>query len=343
MFVIAEAGVNHNGDPSIAHRLIDAAKACGANAIKFQTFVVDRLVSRDAATAAYQKAATGVDNQREMLAALELSPEDYVSLAEHCYAAGIEFMSTPFAEEEADFLVSRVKVKRLKIASGELTNLPLLRYVAGLAVPTILSTGMADLDEVRTGVEAFSTASRLVGRSNALPDRLSLLHCTSVYPTQPEDVNLRAIMTLQASFKLPVGYSDHTDDIAVAIAAAALGSTIIEKHFTLDRSMAGPDHAASLEPPAFADMVRRLRQVCVALGDGIKSPRPAEIPIRAVVRRSVAARQELPAGTILERGHLCLLRPGDGFPPAEIDGLMGRRLARNVASHTLLRPDDLSD
>ena len=322
-FVIAEAGVNHNGDAAIAARLIDAAARAGADAVKFQTFRAEHVVSADAPKAAYQRATTGEsEGQLDMVRALELPPSSFEALKSHAEGRGILFLSTPFDHDSVD-LLHRLGVAAFKIASGEVTNLPLLRHVAALGKPVILSTGMSYLGEVEAAVGAL--------RSSGL-DRLALLHCVSNYPADHADVNLRAMATLRAAFAVPVGYSDHTTGIAVALAAAARGAAVLEKHFTLDRALPGPDHRASLEPAELSAMVAGIRTVESALGDGIKAPRPQEADTRLVARRSLFVRAPIAADQRFEAGHLIALRPAGGIGPEQIDSVIGRRALRGLVS-----------
>ena len=340
-FIVAEAGVNHNGSLESALRLVDAAADAGADAVKFQTFSADRLVSASAPKAEYQARETGGGSQHAMLKALELSPSDHVALGTRCAERGIEFMSTPFDEEAADFLVS-IGMRRIKVPSGELTNPRLLRHVARFDVPLIVSTGMADLAEVQEAVAWIEDARRGAGAVAALADRVTLLHCTSNYPATPADVNLTAMRSMATATRLPVGYSDHTSGIEVALAAVALGACVIEKHFTLDRSLPGPDHRASLEPAELAKMVSGIRAVEAALGDGVKRPQASELAVRDVARRSVILAADRPAGHVLRRDDLALLRPGNGIPPKSLDAVVGRRLARAVGAGSALQWDDLA-
>jgi len=331
-FVIAEAGVNHNGDMALARALVDVAAAAGADAVKFQTFVVDRLVTRTAATAEYQQRALGGEqSQYEMLARLELSAADHEMLAGHCAARGIEFMSTPFDPESAHFL-KRLGVRRIKISSGDVTNLPMLEVVGALGLPVILSTGMADLDEV---AEAVATL-----RGTGVTD-LALLQCISNYPADPALTNLRVMDTFARTFGTPVGLSDHSTGIAVAIAAAARGAAYIEKHFTLDRALPGPDHQASLLPDELRALVAAVREVESALGDGVKRPAPSELPVRAVARKSLVAARDLPPGTALAAADLVILRPGTGLSPAALPRVLGRRTTRLIPHHTPITEDML--
>lgn len=340
-FVIAEAGVNHNGSLENALRLVDVAADAGADAVKFQTFSADRLVTRAAATANYQKARTGAADQWSMLHALELSADDHRRLADRCRERGIEFLSTPFDEEAADFLVA-LGCRRLKIPSGEITNWSFLRHLAAKGLPIILSTGMSDLEEVRVAVDAIAAVRPLPGGGAPLPERLTLLHCTSSYPAPPMDVNLRAMRTMAEIFHLPVGYSDHTLGVTVAPLARALGASVIEKHFTLDRSQRGPDHAASLEPGELTLLVRLIREADVILGSAEKKPTPAEIEMRRAARRSLVLAVDVPAGRPLSRDAIVIRRPGTGLPPAALDGVLGRALRRPGRAGDVLRGEDLA-
>lgn len=333
--VIAEAGVNHNGSLETARRLVDAAADTGADAVKFQTFTAAALVGRGVGKAAYQEKGAPAGDQYSMLQSLELGREEHEALRAHCAGRGIEFMSTPFDEAALELLLA-LGVRRIKVASGELTNKPFLQKVAATGLPMIVSTGMASLAEIGEALEWISAARR------AAADRdLTLLHCTSNYPTSPDDVNLFALQTLARHFGVPVGYSDHTAGIVIAPAAVALGATVIEKHFTIDRRMPGPDHAASLEPAELRAMIAAIREVESALGDGVKEPRPSEIAVRRQVRRSVAALVELPAGHELRRRDLTVLRPETGIAPKDLDAVIGRRLARAVKAGEVLKPTDL--
>jgi len=336
-FVIAEAGVNHNGSVERALQLVDAAADSGADAVKFQTFRAEALVGAGVEKAAYQQAATGGGDQLEMLRALELDADAHVALLRRCAERGIEFMSTPFDEQALDFLVG-LGMRRVKIPSGELTNRPFLRRIAATGLPLILSTGMGTLDEVREALD-WIRGGRPAQWSTVSGD-VTVLHCTSSYPAAFEDVNLLAMRTIAERLGVAVGYSDHTLGVEVATAAVALGAVVIEKHFTLDRSLPGPDHAASLEVAELAAMVRSIRAVEAALGDGVKAPRRAEIDVARLVRRSVAAAADRPAGHVLTPEDLTLLRPGTGIPPRDLESVIGRRLARPVARGRVLTPED---
>ncbi|HEX5277400.1 MAG TPA: N-acetylneuraminate synthase [Fluviicoccus sp.] len=341
-FIIAEAGVNHNGSPELALQLVDVAAAAGADAVKFQTFRAETLVRAGAEKAEYQKRQTGEGDQFSMLKALELSEEAHRRVAERCREKGIRFMSTPFDLQAADFLLE-LGMDIIKIPSGELTNHPFLAELAKRNRPLILSTGMGDLDEIREAVAVIRDARRQSGLGGLPPGFLTVLHCTSNYPAQPQDVNLLAMRTIAAELGVEVGYSDHTAGITVAIAAVALGARVIEKHFTLDRTLPGPDHAASLEPQELAAMVRAIRDVGLALGDGVKTPRPSELPVRALVRRSLTLGRDVAAGATVTAEDLVLLRPGTGIAPKHLNEVIGqRRYARDLSAGATLEWTDLA-
>lgn len=329
-FVIAEAGVNHNGDLTLAKQLVDIAADAGADAVKFQTFNVDRLVTRQAEAAEYQR-RSGATNQYAMLRQLELSPSAHEALAAHCATREIEFMSAAFDVQSAKFL-ARLGVRRIKVPSGELTNLPLLDVIGGLGLPVILSTGMADMAEVEAAVAAL----RRAGASD-----LVLLQCVSNYPATPAATNLRVMDTYASAFGVPVGLSDHTPGLTIAIAAVARGARYIEKHFTIDRSLPGPDHQASLEPAELAALVRAVRDVEAALGDGVKRPDASELPVRDVARKSLVAARDLPMGSVLSERDIMILRPGTGLPPGRLADVVGRRIARAIAADTPITEDML--
>ncbi len=341
ILIIAEAGVNHNGDEALALALVDRAADCGADIVKFQTFKADKLVRKGAAKAEYQQRTTGGGDQHSMLRSLELSDDLHQKLIERCAARGIEFMSTAFDEDSADFLVG-LGMGRLKIPSGELTNHPFLAHLAAKNLPIILSTGMSTLDEVREATAVIAAERARRGFSAPLGEMLTILHCTSNYPTRLEDVNLRVIPMLIETLGLPVGYSDHTEGILIPVAAVAAGAVVIEKHFTLDRGLPGPDHTASIEPGELAEMVYRVRQVERALGVADKQPMASEIPVRDLVRRSVTLIRPLAAGATLSREDLALLRPGDGIPPRDLERVIGRRVAHALAEGTTLQWSDLA-
>jgi N-acetylneuraminate synthase len=339
-FIIAEAGVNHNGEEAKAIELVDVAAEAGADAVKFQTFSADRLTRRGAAKAAYQERATGAGDQYDMLKALELSEDAHRRVAARCRERGIEFMSTAFDELSLDMLVS-LGIKRIKVPSGEITNTPFLRYMAGKGLPLIVSTGMATMEEVELAVAVISAERTRLGQLSMPEDATTILHCTSNYPASPEDVNLRAMVSIAETIGLPVGYSDHTLGIAVSTAAVAMGARVIEKHFTLDKSLPGPDHGASLEPDELKAMVASIRIIEQALGDGTKKPTESELAVRALVRRSVTTTRDLAAGTPIAPGDVALMRPGTGIPPASLEDVYGRRLGRSVPAGTTLEWSDL--
>ncbi len=332
VFVIAEAGVNHNGDPALAARLIDAAAAVGADAVKFQTFDPAALASAGAPTAEYQRRAgeTGAD-QREMLARLALPAEAWAGLQRRAHERGLVFLSTPFDDASAD-LLEGLGVPAFKVGSGELTNLPFIRRLAARGRPLLLSTGMADMVEVAAAVDA-------VRANGDVP--LALFHCVSSYPADPADANLRAIETLRRAFGVPAGWSDHTPGTEVAVAAVAAGATLIEKHLTLDRRLPGPDHAASLEPGEFAALVRAVRAIEAAMGSGDKVPVAAERDVARVARRSLHWRRSLPAGHVVVDDDVDVLRPGTGLAPALAVTLVGRRIGREVAAGSMIEPADV--
>lgn len=327
IYIIAEAGVNHNGDVAIAMRLIDVAAKAGADAVKFQLFDPEEITSPGAPLAEYQK-RSGETSQIDMLKALTLTRDEYKSLAAHADERNIDFIVTPFDAESAKFLKT-LPVPALKIPSGEITNLPFLREVAALHLPVILSTGTSDLEEVTEAVQVFRNAGT----------ELSILHCTSSYPTPMEQVNLRAMQTLADTFGVPTGLSDHTEGIEVAIAAAALGARIIEKHFTLDRTASGPDHAASIEPDELAALVRAIRNVQSALGTGKKVRQSCEENTAAVARRSIHVVSDLQANETITARHVALKRPGTGISPKELHAIIGKTAVRDIAAGTLLTPD----
>jgi len=320
--VIAEAGVNHNGDLGRAREMVAAAAAAGADIVKFQAFTVAGLVARGAQTAAYQAANTGKSNQASLLGDLELSRDDFAVLADDCRRHRIGFLATAFDVEIVEALVA-MGMNRIKVASGEITNTPALQRFARLGLPILLSTGMATMNEVETAVGTLKKAGA---------KDITLLHCTSLYPAPAAALNLRAMTAMAEHFGLPVGYSDHSLGDQAAIAAVALGAQVIEKHFTPDRALAGPDHKASLEPDELAEMIRKLRETAAMLGDGEKKPAPGEAETAALVRRSWHTARDIPAGTVLSASDLVLKRPADGLAPDACP--LGRRL------EVALRADD---
>lgn len=337
-FVIAEAGVNHNGRLDLALRLVEIAAKAKADAVKFQTFRADRLASAAAPKAVYQSDQTGEGTQLAMLRQLELSDEDHRAVVQRCTELDVEFMSTPFDTDSADLLVE-LGMRRIKVPSGELTNKPFIEYLAAFGKPLIVSTGMATLDEVK---EALAWI-KAVHQRQSLQSDVTLLHCTSNYPAAPDDVNLRAMATLASETGFPVGYSDHTNGIAVATAAVALGATVIEKHFTLDRGMPGPDHLASLEPNELMAMVNAIRLVERSLGNGQKIPCTAEWAMRDIARRSLTLVRGMSCGDSLQAGDIEILRPGNGIAPKFEKDVIGRKLARELPAGATLQWSDLRE
>jgi N,N'-diacetyllegionaminate synthase len=326
--VIAEAGVNHNGSIGRALEMVDAAADAGADAVKFQSFVPEALVAAGAPKAVYQEARTGPGSQLEMLASLRLDESAHRRLIERCSQRRIGFLSSPFDIESVEMLAS-LGVREFKIASGEITDLPVLRAIARSAETAILSTGMATLEEVSAALSALEAAG--------LPrNRITLLHCTTEYPAPFCDVNLRAMVTLGRVFDLPIGYSDHTQGTEVSIAAAAMGATLIEKHFTLDRTLPGPDHAASLEPEELKAMVSALRNVTAAMGAAEKMPTPAERRNMEVVRKSIVAAKAIGIGEVFSEANLTTKRPGSGMSPMLWDSVVGQRASRSYVPDELI-------
>lgn len=344
VYIIAEAGVNHNGQRDLAFALVDAAAEAGADAVKFQTFDAAKLASKSAPKAAYQKHSTdAAESQLAMLKKLELPREWHAGLQAHARQKGIEFLSTAFDTDSLAFLVD-LGMPLFKIPSGELTNGPLLWQFARTGKPLVLSTGMATLSEVEQGLAIVAHALSAEAEPASIDDvwrswsradwrarlhgHVTLLHCTSQYPTPFAEVNLRGMDTLAQAFGLPVGYSDHTEGILIPVAAVARGAKIIEKHFTLDRSLPGPDHKASLEPAELTQMVRDIRALQAALGDGGKTPQPSEWDTRQAARQQVVAARDIAAGSVLARADLSTARCGSGLPPTALWGLVGLRTGR---------------
>ncbi len=354
VYVIAEAGVNHNGSLELAMRLIDAAADANADAVKFQTFRAEMEISRHAEKADYQITNTGTaESQLEMVRKLELGVEAHRQLIEHARRRAIDFLSTPFDLGSMSLLADVFQLPRIKLASGEITNLPLLLAAGRTRTPLIVSTGMSTLGEIERALAALAfsyvatpserpteAAMAAAYRSDAgqcaLRARISLLHCTTEYPAPPCDVNLNAMATMRAAFGLPVGYSDHTQGIHVSVAAVAAGASIIEKHLTLDRAMPGPDHIASLEPGELAEMVHAIRDVESALGDGMKIPAPSEVKNIAIARKSLVAAQDIAKGTLFTAENLTTKRPGTGICAMRFDTYLGRPAARNYQADELI-------
>ena len=327
--IIAEAGVNHNGDLALARQLIDVAAVAGADLVKFQTFTADRLATRTAQKADYQnRTTTSTESQHEMLSRLELTDAMHHELIAHCATRKIGFFSTGFDIESVDLLV-RHGQNHFKIPSGEITNLPYLRHIGRLGKSVILSTGMANLGEIEAAIDALEAA----GTPRAM---LTVLHCTTEYPTPMAEVNLRAMLSIHAAFGVAVGYSDHTQGIEVAIAAVAMGATVIEKHFTLDRNLPGPDHKASLEPAELNALVAAIRNIEVALGDGIKRPSPGEARNRPVVRKSLVASRAIKSGALFTAENITAKRPATGISPMRWDEVIGKTALRDFGPDELI-------
>lgn len=317
-YIIAEAGVNHNGQLDLALKLCDAAKEAGVDCVKFQTWQTEKIVTRKAEKATYQSENTNdaEESQFDMLKKLELSYEDFRLVQEHCNKIGIDFLSTPDEEYSLAFLMNELHLPLIKIGSGEVTNIPYLRQMASYHKPIILSTGMATLAQVAMAYDTLIAAGAPM---------VSLLHCTTNYPCPKNEVNLRAMQTMKEAFKCTVGYSDHTMGTEIPIAAVAMGAEIIEKHFTLDRSMDGPDHKASLEPHELKYMVDCIRNIEVALGDGIKRPNPSEVEISKVVLKSIVAKVPINKGETLTANNMTIKRAGSGIPAVHWDMIVGTK------------------
>lgn len=322
IFIIAEAGVNHNGSLEIAKALIDVAAQSGADAVKFQTFKADKLVSKTAQKASYQKQTTDADeSQYAMIKKLELDERAHHELIDYCAQKNILFLSTPFDHESIDLLAD-LGMEIFKIPSGEITNLPYLRHIGSLQKEVILSTGMATLDEIDAALHVLNTAG-------TAKERITVLHATTEYPCPMDEVNLRAMQTIRDTFDIRVGYSDHTRGIEIPIAAAAMGASVIEKHFTLDREMEGPDHKASLEPDELIAMVRSIRNIEKALGDGIKRPSPSELKNIPIARKSIVASRAIAEGERLSEENITIKRPGNGISPMRYDEIIGAVASKN--------------
>lgn len=348
VFVIAEAGVNHNGDLDMAYALVEAAAGAGADAIKFQTFRAGAVASAAAHKAVYQTETTdSADSHVEVLEKLELPRDWHLELKRRAQDRGLIFMSTAFDHDSLDFLVENVEIDRIKIPSGELTNGPLLLAAAQTGLPAIVSTGMATIDEIERalgvlafgylglempGSGAFETAYASQDGKRRLAEKVMLLHCTTEYPAPFADIDLNAMHTLESVFRLPVGLSDHSAGISVPIAAVALGAEVIEKHFTLDVTLPGPDHRASLEPENLSEMVTAIREVEAAMGKGLKEPKPSEIANIAVARRSLVALQPIAAGDVYTESNLGALRPGGGVSPMRYWEFLGTRANRSLGA-----------
>lgn len=327
VYIIAEAGVNHNGDIEIAKTMVDQAKEAGIDCIKFQTFISENIVSKNASKADYQKQQSdGAETQLEMLQKFQLSFDDFIELERYCKVKEIEFLSTAFDLESIDFLNS-LDMRLWKIPSGEITNLPYLIKIAKLHKPVILSTGMSTMEEIKAATKVL--------KDNGAGE-ITLLHCTTEYPTPYEDVNLNAMKTIKKAFNVPIGYSDHTIGIEVPIAAVALGATVIEKHFTLDREMEGPDHQASLEPDELKAMVSAIRNIEVALGSGKKEPAESEKKNMEIVRKSIIASCHIRKGEILTEENITVKRPGNGISPMSWFEIIGQNAIRDFKEDELI-------
>jgi N,N'-diacetyllegionaminate synthase len=327
--VIAEAGVNHNGDMALAKELVDVAAEAGADLVKFQTFRAETLLTQSAEKAQYQKNLTaGSESQFEMIKKLELDRDTHVELVDYCKCKKIQFLSTAFDQSSIDFL-AELDIPFYKIPSGEITNLPYLRHVARMGKPVVMSTGMATLQEVREAMEVLLA-------SGPKQDDITILHCNTEYPTPIVDVNLRAMLTIRDELGVKVGYSDHTLGIEVPIAAVGMGATIIEKHFTLSRTLPGPDHAASLEPHELKSMVAAIRNIEKALGDGEKKPSPSEVKNIPIVRRSIVAKKPIKKGEAFSEQNLTSKRPGSGISPMEWDDVIRSTAARDFEIDELI-------
>lgn len=331
IFIIAEAGVNHNGSIELAKQLIDVAADAGADAVKFQTFKADGVVTKNATRASYQVMNLGEDEtQQEMLSRYELRYDDFIELKEYCDERGIIFLSTPHSEDAIDFLEDLVPA--YKFGSGDLTNIPVLEYAAKKGKPMILGTGMATMDEIKEALRAIHNQ----GNKDVV-----MLHCTTNYPCSLEEVNLRAMQTMQKELDCLVGYSDHTLGIFVTIMAVAMGACVIEKHFTLDRNLPGPDHKASLEPNELKDMVNAVRNAEKALGSGLKRPTESERETMKVARKSIVAKVDIQKGVKIKREMLAIKRPGIGIEPRNIDKIIGKKSKWDIKEDTLISWSDL--
>lgn len=347
--VIAEAGVNHNGDLALAKKLIEVAAESGAHFVKFQTFKAKKIVSLTAKKAEYQIENTGSDEgQYEMLKKLELSEEDHFALIAHCQACNISFLSTPFDEESANFLEDKVSL--YKIPSGELTNIPYIEFLAKKKMPIVLSTGMGTMEEVEEAVSMIRQTWKNVGldeeklvhlKSGHTLSQLTLLHCTTDYPADLNSVNLLAMNRMKEQLQVKVGYSDHTAGIDVSLWARALGAVIIEKHFTLDKNMPGPDHAASLDPVELKSLMIGLEKVERTLGDGQKNPSNKELKNIEIVRKSLFYKNDFKKGHQIGRDDIEILRPGSGLPPKDFYRLIGKTLKNNVKAQDSIRWEDI--
>lgn len=328
-FIIAEIGVNHNGDINLAKKMIKSASECGVDAVKFQTYVSEELVLKNAEKADYQKKNDSNESQFEMLKKLELSYDDFSQLKKYAQECGVLFLSSPFDRKSVD-LLEKLEVSAYKLGSGELNNLELIEYVQSKNKPIILSTGMATLKEIKETYDFIKDKSNLF-----------LLHCITGYPTSFEETNLNFIKTLQKEFEIPIGFSDHSPGIELSIAAVALGACIIEKHFTIDKNLPGPDHKASLNSTEFKAMVDAIRHVEVAMGDGTRKFSENELNIRKVARKSIVLSKNISKGMVIKKDMLTIKRPGTGIPPNHINEVVGKRVLKDLKSQTMLKWEDL--
>ncbi len=332
VFIIAEAGVNHNGSLATAKKLVEVAKKAGADAVKFQTFKSEDLVTQSADMTQYQQKNTGKkESQLLMLKKLELKNKDFIALKKYCDQKNIIFLSTAHTKDAINFLNSLMPA--FKIASGDLTNIPFLEAVAKKKKPLIVSTGMANLEEIKEAVTVIKKAGN---------NKVILLHCTTNYPCPLEDVNLRAMLTLKKEFNMPVGYSDHTEGFWVSVMAVAMGAEVLEKHFTLDKNLPGPDHKASLEPKELKEMVDRVREMEKILGSGIKKPTVSEKKIAIIARKSIIAKKYILKGQKITRDMLVIKRPGNGIEPKYLNNIIGKKAKKNIKKESLIRQDQLS-
>lgn len=335
--IIAEAGVNHNGDMELAKELIDVAADAGADIVKFQSFKLDKLVSKNALKADYQLKNTGYteSSQYEMLKKLSITTESAHMLKKYCESKSIQFLSSPFDTDSIDELVDEDLVDRFKVPSGEIINLQYLRKLGSKKLPVILSTGMAKMNEIAEAIDV------LLGQGNLSRKDITVLHCNTDYPTPMHDVNLNAMLTIKDAFKVPIGYSDHTQGIEVPIASVALGATVIEKHFTLDRNMEGPDHKASLEPNELKAMVKAIRNIEIAMGNGIKQPSPSEQKNIQIARKSIHLSKSIKLGEVITENHLVTRRPANGISPMDIEIVIGKKVNKDLDEDQTLTWSDL--
>lgn len=329
VFIIAEAGVNHNGDIRLAEKLIDTAKESGADAVKFQTFKAEKISVRNSQKADYQKKATSqAESQFEMLKRLELSDNNFKNLFKYSNEKNIMFLSSPFDTESVDFL-NDLGMDIFKIPSGEITNYPLLKKIGGLKKNVILSTGMSDIDEIKSALDVLIS-------EGTKKENITVLHCNTEYPTPLKDVNLNTMLTIRDELSIKTGYSDHTPGIEIPIAAAALGATVIEKHFTLDKNMEGPDHEASLEPDELKKMVQAVRNIEIAMGDGIKQPSSSELKNISVARKSIVASKNITGGEYFTEQNITAKRPGTGISPMEWNKVLGKQAKHDFKEDDLI-------